>query len=116
MKYKIHVSGYIAETHQLLVSFSSDETTGDAKDYQSLAFDIAPYGEDATPEEVLAQIAKQAPGICSGIVSMEQYASNEERVIHFKNLIGQSVEYTDTDLFPESQYRTEGTPETSEEI
>lgn len=116
MKYKVHVSGYNAETHQLLVSFSSDKTNLDAKDYQSLAFDVALYGEDATPEYVLAQIAKQAPTICEDIVAMENYVSNDESVNYFKNLVGSSLEYTDVDLYPKSQHRIGSDSTNSEEL
>jgi hypothetical protein len=45
MNYKIHISGYIESTQQLLVSFSCDDTKHEAKDYQALAFDIVPYGD-----------------------------------------------------------------------
>lgn len=92
MKYKIHVSGYIEETQQLLVSFSSDETSREAADYQSLAFDIIPYG-DVSIEEVLKQIAKQAPGICEDIKVQETYTDNSVKSHGFRNLVGKSYTY-----------------------
>jgi len=71
MNYKIHISGYVSKTNQLLVSFSSDETKHDAKDYQSLAFDLSRFNGQDMPD-VLKQIARQAPNICKEIKEEEK--------------------------------------------
>ena len=98
MNYKIHVSGYIEETQQLLVSFSSDETKLEAKDYQSMAFDIVPYG-NVSIEEILKNIARQAPTVCQDIVTYESITNDDEKSEEFRNLIGQSFDYKFSDLF-----------------
>ena len=98
MNYKIHVSGYIEETQQLLVSFSSDETKLEAKDYQSMAFDIVSYG-DVSIEEILRNIARQAPTVCQDIITYESITNNDEKSEEFRNLIGQSFDYEYSDLF-----------------
>ena len=98
MNYKIHVSGYIEETQQLLVSFSSDETKLEAKDYQSMAFDIVPYG-DVSIEEILKNIARQAPTVCQDIITYESITNNDEKSEEFRKLIGQSFDYQYKDLF-----------------
>lgn len=99
MNYKIHISGYVSKTNQLLVSFSSDETKHDAKDYQSLAFDLSRFDGQDMPD-VLKQIARQAPNICKEIKEEEK---NEYITIQgekIKSLVGQSFEYHHDDLFP----------------
>ena len=98
MKYKLYISGYIEETQQLLISFSSDNTANDAADYQSLAFDVVPYG-DVTAQEVIDMIAKVAPTICSDIVTQETYKDDSQKSQDFRALIGQSFEYDENDLF-----------------
>ena len=101
--YKLHVSGYIEETQQLLVSFSSDATAREAEDYQALAFDVVPYGE-ATPEEIMSMIAKTAPTTTSDIVTQETYTDSSEKAEGLRALVGQSFTYTDSDLLaPEEQ-------------
>ena len=101
--YKLHVSGYIEETQQLLVSFSSDDTAREAEDYQALAFDVVPYGE-ATPEEIMSMIAKTAPTTTGDIVTQETYTESSDKAEGLKALVGQSFTYTDDDLLaPEEQ-------------
>jgi len=98
MNYKIHVSGYIESTQQLLVSFSSDDTKHEAKDYQSLAFDIVPYG-DMSVSDILKEIAKQAPTLCQDIVMYEKVTDNSEKSEEFRALIGKEFVYEHKDLF-----------------
>lgn len=97
MNYKIHVSAYLKDTNQLLVSFSSDDTAHEAADYQSLAFDITGYG-DATADEVIAEIAKLAPTICSDIVTSESFTATDEKSASFSALVGQSYTYSQDEL------------------
>ena len=97
MKYKIHVSAYLEESNQLLVSFSSDETAREAMDYQSLAFDIIPYG-DKPAKEILNEIAKTAPTICADMKVQEIYESDDSRAADFRELVGQSFEYDENDI------------------
>lgn len=99
MNYKIYVSGYLEESQQLLVSFSSDDTAREAKDYQSLAFDIVPYGDISIPE-ILKQIAKQAPSLCGDIIVHETITNNDEKSEELRALIGQEFTYKHDDLFP----------------
>jgi|11BtaG_2_1085332.scaffolds.fasta_scaffold07541_3 hypothetical protein len=99
MKYKIHVSGYLEQTNQLLVSFSSDETNRQAADYQSLAFDVVPYG-DVTAQQILDAIAKVAPTICSDIRVAETYEGDDSRAEDLRAFVGQSFEYDENDLLP----------------
>ena len=98
MNYKIHVSGYIEETQQLLVSFSCDDTKHEAKDYQSLAFDIVPYG-DMSVSDILKEIAKQAPILCEDIVMYEKFTGSDEKSEGFRSLVGQEFVYEHKDLF-----------------
>lgn len=98
MNYKIHVSGYIESTQQLLVSFSSDDTKHEAKDYQSLAFDIVPYG-NMSVSDILKEIAKQAPTLCQDIVMYEKVTDNDEKSEEFRALVGQEFTYQHKDLF-----------------
>ena len=98
MNYKIHVSGYIESTQQLLVSFSCDDTKHEAKDYQSLAFDIVLYGEMRV-SDILKEIAKQAPTICQDIVMYEKITDNDEKSEEFRSLVGQEFVYEHKDLF-----------------
>lgn len=101
MKYKIHVSGYLEQSNQLLVSFSSDETNHDAADYQSLAFDVVPYG-DVAAQEILDTIAKLAPTICSDIRVAETYEGDDSRAEDLRAFVGQSFEYDEAQLTPPS--------------
>ena len=98
MNYKIHVSGYIEETQQLLVSFSCDDPNHEAKDYQSLAFDIVPYG-DMSVSDILKQIARQAPTLCEDIVMYEKVTGSDEKSEGFRSLVGQEFVYEHKDLF-----------------
>ena len=97
MSYKIYISGYIEETQQLLVSFSSDDTNLEAEDYQAFAFDVVPYG-DVTPEELALMIAKNAPTMASDIVTQEKYTDNSEKAEGLRGLVGRSFTYTDEEL------------------
>jgi len=98
MNYKIHISGYVSRTDQLLVSFSSDETKCDAKDYQSLAFNLSRFDGQDMPD-VLKQIARQAPNICNQIKKEEENEDITALGEEFKPLVGQSFEYHHDDLF-----------------
>lgn len=98
MKYKIHISGYIEKSQQLLVSFSSDETAREAEDYGAFAFDVVPYG-DLTPQEIAKQIAKTAPVMTADIKRQEEYKTDSEKENGLRDLVGQSFEYTDDELF-----------------
>lgn len=97
MKYKIHVSGYLEQTNQLLVSFSSDETNHEAADYQSLAFDVVPYG-DISVDEILLHISKNAVSLTKDTVVQETYTDDSERSAALRALVGQTLEYTEEEL------------------
>jgi hypothetical protein len=113
MKYKVYISGYLEESNQLLVSFSSDDTKRDAGDYQAFAFDVMPYG-NITAQEVIDQVAKIAPTMCSDIKLQEQYVSNEERDVELRAFVGQSFEYDENDLFPSGAAQDRDTQASSE--
>jgi len=98
MKYKLHVSAYLEETNQLLISFSSDATGREAADYEAMAFDIVPYG-DVTAQQILDQIAHNAPTISSDTVVAESYQSDDSRAEDLRAFVGQSFEYDENDLF-----------------
>ena len=104
MKYKLYISGYIEETQQLLVSFSSDDTANEAIDYQSMAFDVVPYG-DVTAQQVVDMIAKTAPTICSDIVTQETYTDDSQKAQDLRGLVGQTFEYDEGDLVEVSGLR-----------
>lgn len=104
MKYKLYVSGYIEETQQLLVSFSSDDTSKEASDYQSLAFDVVPYG-DVPAHEVLNMIAKVAPTVCSDIVTQETYTDDSLKAQQLRGLVGRTFEYEEGKLVPPSGFQ-----------
>ena len=97
MDYKLYVSGYIEETQQLLISFSSDETAREAIDYQSMAFDVVPYG-DVTAQEVIDAISKVAPTVCSDVVVQETYTDNSAKAQALRDLVGQEFTYKDFEL------------------
>jgi hypothetical protein len=115
MNYKIHISGYIESTQQLLVSFSCDDTKHEAKDYQALAFDIVPYG-DMSVSDILKEIAKQAPTLCQDIVMYEKITDNDEKSEEFRSLIGKEFVYEHKDLFITDavQWLKESAPEAVE--
>ena len=92
MDYKLYVSGYIEETQQLLISFSSDETAREAIDYQSMAFDVVPYG-DVTAQEVIDAISKVAPTVCSDVVVQETYTDDSAKAQELRDLVGQEFTY-----------------------
>jgi len=115
MNYKVYISGYIEETQQLLVSFSNDNTEREAIDYQSLAFDIVPYGDIST-EEIVDAIAKTAPTICEDIVTQETYTNDSVKSQELRALVGQEFVYKDVELFPESYHRQASVFDTSEEL
>ena len=102
MKYKIHISAYLEESNQLLVSFSSDETEREAADYEALAFDVVPYG-DATAQQILDQIAYNAPTLCSDITVAEAYQGDDSRAAALREFVGHSFEYDENDLSTGSQ-------------
>lgn len=114
MKYKLYVSGYIEETQQLLVSFSSDGTSKEAADYQSFAFDIVPYG-DVPAHEVVDMIAKTAPTICSDIVTQETYTDDSLKAQQLRGLIGKTFEYEEGKLIPPSGFQRASESDESEE-
>ena len=64
-----------------------------------MAFDIVPYGE-VSVEEILKNIAIQAPEICKDIVIYESVTNNSEKSEEFRNLIGKSFDYPLSDLIP----------------
>lgn len=97
MNYKIYISGYLEETNQLLVSFSSDETEREAKDYPSLAFDLVPYG-DISVDEILVHISKNAVSLTKDMVVQETYTDDSERGAALRALVGQTLEYTEEEL------------------
>jgi len=97
MDYKLYVSGYIEETQQLLISFSSDETAREAIDYQSMAFDVVLYG-DVTAQEVIDAISKVAPTVCNDVVVQETYTDNSEKAQALRDLVGQEFTYKDFEL------------------
>ena len=98
MNYKIYVAGFIESTQQLLVSFSCDDTKHEATVYQSLAFDVVPYG-DMSVTDILKQIAKQAPVVCKDIIMAERVTDNSERAEGFRSLVGQEFTYQHKNLF-----------------
>ena len=98
MNYKIYVAGFIENTQQLLVSFSCDHTKHEATVYQSLAFDVAPYG-DMSITDILKEIAKQAPVVCKDIITAEKVTDNGERAEEFRSLVGKDFVYKHKDLF-----------------
>ena len=97
--FKIYVSGYIEKTQQLLVSFSSDKTKGEAEDYPALAFDIVPYG-NVTAQEVVTMIARTAPSIIADTLMHETYTDTSEKAESLKALVGNSFTFTEEELFP----------------
>jgi len=97
MNYKIYVAGFIESTQQLLVSFSCDDTKHEATVYQSLAFDVVPYG-DMSVTDILKQIAKQAPVVCKDIIMAEKVIDNSERAEEFRSLVGKDFVYKHKDL------------------
>lgn len=111
MKYKIYVSGYLEESNQLLVSFSSDETKREAKDYPSLAFDVVPYG-DISADDILLQIAKTAPTLCHDTKVAEDYEGDDSRAAELRSFVGREFEF-DGDDFYESQAAQEREQQTA---
>lgn len=97
MNYKIYVSAYLEESNQLLISFSSDGTDKEAMDYQSMAFDVIPYG-DISAQEIVKEIAKVAPTICNDIITAESYTATDQKSIDLRGLVGQSFEFTEDEL------------------
>ena len=98
MNYKIYVAGFIESTQQLLVSFSCDDTKYEATVYQSLAFDIVPYG-DMSVTDILKEIARQAPVVCKDIIMAERVTDNSERAEKIRSLVGKDFVYEHKDLF-----------------
>jgi len=115
MNYKLYVSGYIEETQQLLISFSSDETAREAIDYQSMAFDVVPYG-DVTAQEVIDAISKVAPTVCSDVVVQETYTDDSAKAQALRDLVGQEFTYKDFELASVSGHRQASEQESSESI
>lgn len=98
-KYKVYVADYNPETRSLLCSFSSQDTKKDAKDYQSYNYDLTIY-KDKTPEDIILEIARQAPTICKDVEDKEQYAISKEEDEILEKLEGKEFEYTHQELFP----------------
>ena len=98
-KYKVYVADYNPETRSLLCSFSSQDTRKDAKDYQSYNYDLNIY-KDKTPEDIILEIARQAPTICKDIEDKEQYTISEEHDEILEKLEGKEFEFTHQELFP----------------
>ena len=99
MNYKLYISGYLEETQQLLVSFSSDDTKREAIDYQAMAFDIIPYG-DISAEDVIKNIAKTAPSITNDMKVQEDYTNNDSKSEDFRSLVGKTFNFTHQELYP----------------
>ena len=115
MNYKIYVAGFIESTQQLLVSFSCDDTKHEATVYQSLAFDIVPYG-DMSITDILKEIARQAPVVCKDIIIAEKVTDNSEKAQAFRDLVGQEFTYKDFELARVSPHRQAPEQESSEAI
>ena len=120
MNYKLYISGYIEETQQLLVSFSSDDTKREAIDYQPMAFDVVPYG-DISAEDVVKNIAKTAPSITNDMKIQEEYTNNDDKTEALRSLVGQTFNFTHQELYPTDpaksrQYFTDKDAEEAEEI
>lgn len=99
MNYKLYISGYIEETQQLLVSFSSDDTKREAIDYQAMAFDVVPYG-DISAEDIVKNIAKTAPSITNDMKIQEEYTNSDSKAESLRSLVGQTFNFTHEELYP----------------
>jgi hypothetical protein len=97
MNYKILITAYLEESNQILVSFSSDETSREAADYQALAFDVTSYG-NISVSDMVKEIVKLAPTICSDIVVAETYEADDEKSLELRDLVGQSFEYSQGEI------------------
>ena len=105
-KYKMFIADYNPQTNSLLVSFSSEDTKQDAKDYQSYSYDLINFGKDKTPEDILMEIARTAPTICEEIELQETFKVDKEDSNEFLKLERKEFEYTHEQLFP-SLYQKE---------
>ena len=99
----------------MLISFSSDETAREAIDYQSLAFDVVPYG-DVTAQEVIDAIAKVSPTVCSDVVVQETYKDDSAKAQALRDLVGQEFTYKDFEIAGVSGHRQTSEQESSESI
>lgn len=96
------IKGYEEASNSLIVSFASDETQSqDPSNYTDYAYQPMTMWPDITdPTEIKKRIAQ------SGIVLAEQqkikevFVLNPTQVNAYKNMVGQTIEYSMSELIP----------------
>jgi len=97
---KFKVKAYDEDSHSIVVSFSSDETTtNNPEDYEAYAMQPIEQYPDITDVELLKKrIAEQGIGLAEQAKLAEQAHANTEMQAKLKSLVGQTFEYNVVDL------------------
>ncbi len=94
------ITGYDEETGSLLVCFASDETqSSDPASYPALAFQPqAMWPDETNIERIKKNIAVAGMGQAQAQAIKEAFVMDEQRVAEMRALIGQSFEFSASDL------------------
>jgi hypothetical protein len=101
---KMKILSFNANSGHLQVSFASDVTNSqDPADYNSYAYHLPTMWPDLTdPVEIQRRIAMSGVSIANNQKAQEDLEANTARVEFYQSLVGQTAEYSLTDLFTPS--------------
>jgi hypothetical protein len=99
-KVRMKIMGYDEASHSLLVSFASDATKSqDPAAYPTYAFQPITMWPDITnPEEIKKRIAMAGMHHAQMQEAKEKFVADPQRVAAFKEMVGQTQEFTVNEL------------------
>lgn len=99
-KVRMKINGYDESSHSLLVSFASDTTKSqNPADYPAYAFQPMTMWPDVTdPNEIKKRIAIAGMHHVQMQEAKEKFVADTQRVKAFKAMVGQTQDFTVTEL------------------
>lgn len=95
---KIH--DFDDESHNLVVSFSTDESAKPVEEYQTISFQPHNFSNPHDAQSVLLEIAKSGYFIVQQQDSKEKLAANTGAMVDFRDLIGTTQTFNFSDIAP----------------
>lgn len=99
-KVKMKITGYDDASNSLLVSFASDTTkSSNPEDYPSYAFQpLTMWPDISDPDEIKKRIAMAGVYHVALQEAEEKFASDPDRINALKSMVGQTYDFSTTDL------------------
>jgi len=96
------IKGYEEASNSLIVSFASDETQSqDPSDYTEYAYQPMIMWPDITdPTEIQKRIAQSGIVLVGQQKIKEAFVLNPAQLDTYKNMVGQTIEYSMSELIP----------------